>query len=102
MLFYGPSLSTPRFITSRESANGLENATMKNTDIRAVLFLSVISAIVVAAGACTKGANVNTNINANINTNVNANASGANVNAASAPSTIAAREPDAYRATIVF
>jgi len=76
---------------------------MKNTDIRAVLFLSVISAIAVAAGACTKGANVNTNINTNTNVNVNANATaGANVNAATAPSTIAAREPDAYRATIVF
>ena len=75
---------------------------MKNTDIRAVLILSVISAIAVAAGACTRGANVNTNINTNANLNVNANATGANVNAATAPSTIAAREPDTYRATIVF
>lgn len=75
---------------------------MKNIRIRAVLILSVISAIAVAAGACTRGANVNTNINTNANLNVNANATGANVNAATAPSTIAAREPDAYRATITF
>jgi hypothetical protein len=45
-----------------------------------------------------------TNVNMNVNTNVNANANVApvNANSAVAPSTMAAREPDAYRATLVF
>ncbi|HEX5890465.1 MAG TPA: hypothetical protein VFY61_17270 [Pyrinomonadaceae bacterium] len=38
----------------------------------------------------------------NVNTNANANVAPVNANAAVAPSTIAAREPDAYRATLVF
>jgi hypothetical protein len=42
---------------------------------------------------------VNTNINTNVNTNAIANA---NINANTAPSTFAAREPESYRATIVF
>jgi len=76
---------------------------MKTTDVRPpVLILSLaISLIAIATGACTRGAtNVNTTVNTNIN--ANANTTGANVNAATAPSTIAAREPDNYRATIVF
>ena len=75
---------------------------MKNTNIRAGFVLFAISILAVASSACSRGANVNTNINTNVNTNVNANATGANVNAATAPSTIAAREPDTYKATIVF
>jgi hypothetical protein len=42
---------------------------------------------------------VNTNINTNVNTNAIANA---NINANTAPSTLSAREPESYRATIVF
>jgi hypothetical protein len=76
---------------------------MKNTDVRPVLVLVlVVSVILITASACTRNANVNANLNTNINTNVNANATGANINASSAPSTIAAREPDSYKATIVF
>src|SRR6185503_7935291 len=77
---------------------------MKNTDITRPVFilLFAISVVAVAASACTRGANVNTNINSNTTANVNANATGSNINAATAPSTIAAREPDTYRATIVF
>ena len=77
---------------------------MKNTDGRwPVFILSFAFAVVaLAASACSRGANVNTNINTNANTNVNANATGANVNASTAPSTIAAREPETYKATIVF
>jgi hypothetical protein len=43
-------------------------------------------------------------VNLNVNTNVNANANlaPANANTATAPSTLAAREPDRYRATLVF
>ena len=76
---------------------------MKNTDVRPVLVLALaVSMVLIAASACTRNANVNANLNTNINTNVNANATGANINASSAPSTIAAREPDSYKATIVF
>ena len=74
---------------------------MKNTDVRQPVFI-LLFAISVVAVACTRGANENTNINANTNVNVNANATGANVNASTAPSTIAAREPNIYKATIVF
>ena len=66
------------------------------------LLVLTISIIVIAASGCSRGPTTNANINTNINTNVNANPSGANINASSAPSTLAAREPDSYRATIVF
>lgn len=77
---------------------------MKNTDARPPVFilLLAISIVAVVASACARGTNVNTNVNTNANFNVNANATGANVNASTAPSTIAAREPETYRATIVF
>ena len=76
---------------------------MTNTDVNRPVFilLFVISVVAFAASACTRGAE-NTNINTNTTANVNANPTGANVNAATAPSTIAAREPETYRATIVF
>lgn len=77
---------------------------MKNTDVRPPVFMLVlaISAAVIAASGCARGPEANANINTNVNTNVNANATGANINASTAPSTIAAKEPDAYRGTIVF
>src|SRR5689334_19026589 len=62
-----------------------------------------ISIIVIAASGCARGPATNANINTNINTNVNANVSTvSNINASTAPSTIAAREPDSYKATLVF
>lgn len=66
------------------------------------LLVLTISIIAIASIGCSRGPAGNTNINTNINTNVNANPTGANINASSAPSTLAAREPDSYRATIVF
>ena len=77
---------------------------MKNTDARppVLILLLVISAGVVTLNACARGTTVNTNVNTNINANTNANLSAANVNANTAPSTIAAREPETYKATIVF
>src|SRR5215211_3320610 len=77
---------------------------MKNTDVRPPVFMLVlaISALVIAASGCARGPVANANVNTNINTNVNANATAANINASTAPSTIAAREPEAYSATIVF
>lgn len=77
---------------------------MKNTDVRppVIVLVVAISIVVIAASGCTRGPVANANINTNTNVNVNANATGANINASTAPSTIAAREPETYRATIVF
>ena len=62
-----------------------------------------ISVLVIAASGCARGPATNANVNTNINTNVNANvAANTNINASTAPSTLSAREPDAYKATIVF
>ena len=77
---------------------------MKNTDVRPPVIMLVlgISIVVIAASGCARGPVANANINTNTNVNVNANATGANINANTAPSTFAAKEPDRYRATIVF
>lgn len=78
---------------------------MKNTDARPPVFLIVlgISIIVIAMNGCARGPDVNGNINTNINTNSNTGTANVNANAtAESPSTIAAREPDTYRATLVF
>jgi hypothetical protein len=73
-----------------------ENLNMK-------ILVLTISIIVIAASGCARGPATNANINTNINTNVNANTSSvSNINASTAPSTIAAREPDSYKATLVF
>ena len=77
---------------------------MKNTDVRppVIMLLLVISLVVIAASGCTRGPATNANLTTNTNVNVNANATVGNINSSTAPSTIAAREPDSYRATIVF
>ena len=75
---------------------------MKNTDVRPPVLILVL-AFAIAVSGCARGPANNSNLTANVNVNVNANAStGANINASTAPSTIAAREPDNYRATLVF
>ena len=66
------------------------------------LLVLTISIIVIASTGCSRGPVANANINTNINTNVNANPTGANINASSAPSTFATREPNSYKATLVF
>jgi len=78
---------------------------MKNTDVRPPVLILVlaISVFVIAASGCARGPAENANVNTNINTNINANVvANSNINANTAPSTIAAREPDSYKATIVF
>jgi hypothetical protein len=77
---------------------------MKKTDVRppVIMLVLAISIVVIAASGCARGPVANANINTNTNVNVNANPTGANINASTAPSTIAAKEPDTYRATIVF
>lgn len=75
---------------------------MKNTDVRPPVLIVVmaISVVVFAMNGCSRGPVANANINTNINTNTNVNTN-ANINAAP-PSTLAAREPDTYRAMLVF
>lgn len=84
---------------------------MKTADVRpqveivrppVLIFILVISAMLVTVAGCSRGPVAGTNVNMNVNTNANANVAPVNANAAVAPSTIAAREPDAYRATLVF
>jgi hypothetical protein len=77
---------------------------MKNTDVRPPVFVLVltVSIIAIAISGCSRGEVVNANVNTNTNVNVNANATGANINASTAPSTFATKEPDTYKATIVF
>jgi hypothetical protein len=75
---------------------------MKNTDVPPVLVLVLaLSAVTIISNACARGGTV-PNVNVNTNVNVNANATAANINASTAPSTIAAKEPDSYRATLVL
>jgi len=75
---------------------------MEHTDERPPVFviLLVISVVAIASSACARDPVANANVNTNIN--VNANATAPNINSTTAPSTIAAREPESYRATIVF
>ncbi|HEX7331239.1 MAG TPA: hypothetical protein VF290_07055 [Pyrinomonadaceae bacterium] len=75
---------------------------MKNTDVRPPVLILVF-AFAIALSGCARGPANNSNLTSNVNVNVNANAStGSNINASTAPSTIATREPDTYRATLVF
>ena len=62
----------------------------------------VISAMLVTVVGCARGPVAETNVNMNVNTNANANLAPVNANVAVAPSTMAAREPDAYSGTLVF
>jgi len=75
---------------------------MKNTDVPPVLVLVLaLSAVTIISNACARSGTV-ANVNVNTNVNANANATAANINASTAPSTIAAKEPDSYRATLVL
>ena len=76
---------------------------MKNTGARGpiVVIVLAISIFVIAMSGCARGPVANANINTNINTNTSVVNTNANVTTAP-PSTIAAREPDTYRATLVF
>ena len=78
---------------------------MKTADVRPPVFILVLalSATLITVSGCARGP-AESNVNLNVNTNVNANANvvAANANVATAPSTLAAREPDKYRATLVL
>lgn len=76
---------------------------MKTAVVRPPVLILVLatSLQVIAMSACTRAPEANANLNANLNSN--ANMAAANTNVANVPiSTIAAREPQSYRATLVF
>src|SRR5688572_27097608 len=78
---------------------------MKIADVRPPVFILVLalSATLITVSGCARGpAESNVNLNVNTNANLNANVVAANANAGTAPSTLAAREPDKYRATLVL
>lgn len=77
---------------------------MKTADVRPpVLFLVLVAvAMLFTASGCARGPVAETNVNMNVNTNANANLAPVNANSATAPSTLAAREPERYRATLVL
>jgi hypothetical protein len=63
--------------------------------------LLLLSALILTLGACQRAPVENANINTNLSTN--ANLTPANANTASQPiAALAAREPDKYKATLVF
>ena len=78
---------------------------MKTADatLRVFIFVLALPAMLITLSGCARGpATSNVNLNVNTNVNANANLAPANANVATAPSTLAAREPDRYRATLVF
>ena len=68
------------------------------------LFLGILLGILLAASACSRGTETaNTNVNMSINANASTTNANANTNTPAVPiSTIAAREPDTYRAVVVL
>lgn len=78
---------------------------MKKTDAggRGLVLVIVlaISIIVIGMSGCSRSEVANANINTNINTNTSVVNTNSNTTTAP-PSTIATREPDTYRATLVF
>jgi hypothetical protein len=78
---------------------------MKTAGYKTILGLALIACpLLLLSTGCQRTTVSETNANANLNTNINANANlaASNANLATAPSTLAAREPDKYRATLVF
>jgi hypothetical protein len=62
----------------------------------------VLGVLLIGVTACQRGTETaNTNVNVNMSVNANANAN-ANANTSTQPSTLAAREPDKYKATVVL
>src|SRR6476469_1936804 len=68
---------------------------------RVFIFFLALPVMLIAFSGCTRGP-AESNVNLNVNTNTNANLAPVNTDTATAPSTLAAREPDRYRATLVF
>jgi hypothetical protein len=94
VLFYGPSLFNPLLVNSTEPSEKLKMKTGA---------LLLISTLIILTSGCQRVTETNSNATANLNTNVNAPAANTNTNTSAPPiSVIAAREPDKYKATLVF
>ena len=102
MLSYGPSLSTPlQFTLTAKCRRTVESVDMKTAFALHPGALLVISLLLLVTGACQRAPVAESNINTNLSTN--ANLTPANTNTATQPiATLAAREPDTYKATLVF
>lgn len=75
---------------------------MKNSSFKVCVFVCLLVAIGFLSSACQTTTNTNSNTNSNLGANVNASpAANANVSPGSITS-IAAREPEQYRATVVI
>jgi hypothetical protein len=99
MLSYGPSLKTPLQQLTRAEARMLGESSM--VTISKFSICACVGLLILAATACQRGTETaNTNVNMNINANTNTNA---NANTSTQPiSSLAAREPEKYRATVVL
>ena len=65
--------------------------------------LTILLTVLLAVGACQRAPVSESNVNVNTNLSTNANLTPANANTAAQPiSTLAAREPQTYKATLVF
>src|SRR5438034_391373 len=109
VLFYGLPRKPP-FCNLRSSAQVLGGFQMNIAARRTSLYLCLFVLIVflVIANACQRSdTNLNMNSNSTVNANTNTAAANANTNAntnaaSESISSIAAREPEKYRATLVF
>lgn len=75
--------------------------TVVSVSPRVFFLVLALSVMLIVLNGCARGP-AESNVNLNVNTNVNANVAPVNANTATAPSALAAREPDRYRATLVF
>ncbi|HEV8366537.1 MAG TPA: hypothetical protein VGQ39_01180 [Pyrinomonadaceae bacterium] len=74
---------------------------MKSVFAKRLGFILCLFLLIIAMGACQRGPVAESNLNTNLSTN--ANLTPANSNTASQPiASLAAREPDRYKATLVF
>ena len=79
----------------------MESVDMKTAIATRVGFILSFSLLVFAFGACQRGPVVESNLNTNLSTNANLTPANTNTNAQPI-ATLAAREPDKYKATLVF
>lgn len=93
VLSYGPSLCKPLV------SFGL-NVSLGEVDMKTGALLLILSFVILSSG-CARAPETNTNATANTSANLNTNATNSNT-AAPPIATIAAREPERYKATLMF
>jgi hypothetical protein len=100
VLCYGFPQKAP-FCKQRPALSFLGEILMKTAAFKRTVFLCLVALIGLAVSACQRS-ETNTNINTNLSANANTSPA-ANANVSSGEiSTIAAREPEQYRATVVL